>query len=116
MLTTDQLLEPSLFRESHGKRIFHLSTSLTPQARAAELDAYYKETGKVVGPLHGLPISLKNQVALEGIEMNMDYVGWVGRIAEKSAVLAQLLAKQGAVFYVLTNMSQVSCRKAGIES
>lgn len=39
--------------------------------------------------------------------MNMDYVGWVGRIADKSAVLAQLLAKQGAVFYVLTNMSQV---------
>lgn len=78
------------------------------QARAAELDDYYAKTGKTVGPLHGLPISLKNQVALEGIEMNMDYVGWVGRIADKSAALAELLAQQGAVFYVLTNMSQVS--------
>lgn len=28
-------------------------------ARANELDAIYKATGKVVGPLHGVPISLK---------------------------------------------------------
>jgi amidase len=30
-------------------------------ARARELDAYYEKTGKTVGPLHGLPISLKDQ-------------------------------------------------------
>jgi amidase len=29
--------------------------------RAQELDAYYQKTGKTVGPLHGLPISLKDQ-------------------------------------------------------
>lgn len=28
-------------------------------ARAKELDAYFAKTGKTVGPLHGLPISLK---------------------------------------------------------
>jgi amidase len=28
-------------------------------ARARELDAYFQETGKVKGPLHGLPVSLK---------------------------------------------------------
>lgn len=37
-------------------------------ARAAELDAILKDTGKVVGPLHGLPISLKDQVCIEGLE------------------------------------------------
>ncbi|KAF9241345.1 general amidase [Melanogaster broomeanus] len=31
-------------------------------ARAAELDEALKKTGKVVGPLHGLPISLKDQL------------------------------------------------------
>lgn len=30
-------------------------------AQAKELDAYYKKNGKTVGPLHGLPISLKDQ-------------------------------------------------------
>jgi amidase len=30
-------------------------------ARARELDSHYAKTGKTVGPLHGLPISLKDQ-------------------------------------------------------
>jgi len=34
-------------------------------ARARELDDYLKREGKVVGPLHGLPISLKDQFNLK---------------------------------------------------
>ena len=37
----------------------------------------------------------------------MDYVAWVGRISPESGAMAAILEKQGAVFYVLTNMSQV---------
>lgn len=33
--------------------------------RAAELDAHLVKTGKVVGPLHGLPISLKDQFRIK---------------------------------------------------
>lgn len=40
-------------------------------ARAAELDAHLKATGKVVGPLHGLPISLKDQLRVKGLETTM---------------------------------------------
>ena len=36
--------------------------------RAAELDQYLKARGKVVGPLHGLPISLKDMFGVKGIE------------------------------------------------
>ncbi|KAG1747889.1 amidase signature domain-containing protein, partial [Suillus paluster] len=39
-------------------------------ARAAELDGHLK-TGKVVGPLHGLPIFLKDQLCIEGVEIIM---------------------------------------------
>ena len=39
--------------------------------RAAWLDEQLKSTGKVVGPLHGLPISLKDQIAIEGLETTM---------------------------------------------
>jgi amidase len=34
-------------------------------ARAQELDTYYQRTGKTVGPLHGLPISLKDQFRIK---------------------------------------------------
>lgn len=40
-------------------------------ARAAELDKHLKDTGKVVGPLHGLPISLKDQICIKGLETTM---------------------------------------------
>jgi len=40
-------------------------------ARAAWLDEQLKITGKVVGPLHGLPISLKDQISIKGLETIM---------------------------------------------
>ncbi|GAA6055527.1 hypothetical protein JCM3770_006769 [Rhodotorula araucariae] len=74
--------------------------------RAKHLDAEYERTGKPTGPLHGLPISLKNQIDVEGEQMDLCYVGWVGRVAKKNAVVVDCLLKQGAVIYCLTNMPQ----------
>ncbi|GAA6005997.1 hypothetical protein JCM10207_007301 [Rhodosporidiobolus poonsookiae] len=74
--------------------------------RAKALDGEMARTGKPVGPLHGLPISLKNQVNVEGEEMNFGYVGWAGRIAQKNAVIVDCLLKQGAVIYCYTNVPQ----------
>lgn len=46
--------------------------------RAKELDEYYKKHQKTVGPLHGLPVSLKDQFHVKGFETTMAYTGWVG--------------------------------------
>ncbi|WWD21777.1 hypothetical protein CI109_106264 [Kwoniella shandongensis] len=54
----------------------------------------------------GLPISLKDQVEVEGTNFTMCYVGWVGKKAEHNAIIAEILLKQGAVLYCRTNMSQ----------
>ncbi|KAG1720691.1 general amidase [Suillus paluster] len=75
-------------------------------ARAAELDDHFKQTGKVVGPLHGLPISLKDQLCIKGIETTMGYISWIGRYAEKNAVLVDILIECGAVPFVRTNLPQ----------
>ena len=39
--------------------------------RAAWLDEQLKSTGKIVGPLHGLPVSLKDQIRIKGLETIM---------------------------------------------
>lgn len=75
-------------------------------ARAAELDDALRKTGKVVGPLHGLPISLKDQLCVKGLETTMGYVSWIGKYAEKSAVLVDILEECGAVPFVRTNVPQ----------
>jgi hypothetical protein len=39
------------------------------------LDEYYVKHGKPIGPLHGLPVSLKDQFHVKGVETTMGYVG-----------------------------------------
>ncbi|KAH8698553.1 amidase signature domain-containing protein [Talaromyces proteolyticus] len=46
--------------------------------RARELDCHFSKTNKPIGPLHGLPISLKDQFHVKGGETTMAYVGWIG--------------------------------------
>ncbi|PSS37707.1 hypothetical protein PHLCEN_2v400 [Hermanssonia centrifuga] len=75
-------------------------------ARAAELDEHLKTTGKVVGPLHGLPISLKDQLPIKGLETTMGYVSWIGKYATRDAVLVEILYDLGAVPFVRTNVPQ----------
>jgi hypothetical protein len=43
----------------------------------------------------GLPVSLKDQIEIKGTDFTMSYVGWVGKVAEHDAVIAELLLKQG---------------------
>ncbi|KAF9241349.1 amidase signature domain-containing protein, partial [Melanogaster broomeanus] len=73
-------------------------------ARATELDEALKKTGKVVGPLHGLPISLKDQLCIKGLETTMGYISLDRNYAEKNAVLVDILEECGAVPFVRTNL------------
>ncbi|KAG9314390.1 amidase signature domain-containing protein [Chiua virens] len=75
-------------------------------ARAAELDNALKKTGKVVGPLHGLPISLKDQLCIKGLETTVGYASWIGKYAERNAVLVDILEACGAVPFVRSNVPQ----------
>lgn len=46
--------------------------------RAKELDEYFATNGRPIGPLHGLPMTFKDQFHVEGMETTMGYVGWIG--------------------------------------
>lgn len=75
-------------------------------SRAGELDAYYAEHKKPIGPLHGLPISVKEHVGMKGLDCNASYVSWVGKEAPQNAALLQILWDAGAVFYARTTQPQ----------
>jgi amidase len=84
--------------------------------RAKEIDEYYATHKKPIGPLHGLPISLKvsfffkvptycqDQFHVKGVETSMGYVAWLGTKATRDSVLTEALRAAGAVFYVKTNV------------
>ncbi|KOS13503.1 fatty-acid amide hydrolase [Malassezia pachydermatis] len=75
-------------------------------ARADELDAHLAKTGTPVGPLHGLPVSLKDLFYVEGGDTTVGFVAWLGEKAtrEDEAGVVAMLRKAGAVFYVKTNV------------
>ncbi|KAL4789810.1 Acetamidase [Aspergillus venezuelensis] len=77
-------------------------------AQAKELDEYYAKKGKPVGPLHGLPISLKDQLRVKGVETSMGYISWLGTIdtALTESTLTKLLRRAGAIFYTKTSVPQ----------
>lgn len=46
--------------------------------QAQELDDYYEEHKRPIGPLHRVPFALKDQFHIKGFETTMVYVGWIG--------------------------------------
>ena len=43
----------------------------------------------------GLPISLKDQIDVKGVNHTMSYVGWIGQKAKENAVITDILLQQG---------------------
>ncbi|VEU20121.1 DEKNAAC101054 [Brettanomyces naardenensis] len=74
--------------------------------RAKELDEYFQKTGKTVGPLHGLPVSLKEHYDYKGKVTHAGYAVWVDRVTDDWALTVKLLSEAGAVFYIRTNEPQ----------
>ncbi|KAF4984102.1 hypothetical protein FZEAL_641 [Fusarium zealandicum] len=75
--------------------------------RAKILDKQLKETGKLAGPLHGLPISLKDTFVVKGHHATVGYVEFLRRpIPDTNSALVDLLVDAGAVLFCKTNLPQ----------
>lgn len=76
-------------------------------ARAHECDEYLKKEGRPIGPLHGLPISLKDSFNVKGAQSTIGYVSFITNPpATSNSSVVQILFDAGAVFYVKTNIPQ----------
>ncbi|KAH7029877.1 amidase signature domain-containing protein [Microdochium trichocladiopsis] len=71
------------------------------------LDEHYKTHGKVKGPLHGLPISLKDSFVVDGQYSTVGYVEFLRKpLPTGQSALVNLLQDAGAVLYCKTNIPQ----------
>lgn len=74
--------------------------------RAKYLDDYLANHKKPVGPLHGLPISVKEHIGMKGLGLNGGFVSWWDHKGAEDALILRLLWKAGCVFYVRTTQPQ----------
>lgn len=75
-------------------------------ARAEQLDDILARTGKPVGPLHGLPISLKDTFKVKGYDSSIGIAALCFQPATTNSPLVDLLLSLGAVLYCKTNVPQ----------
>ncbi|KAH6887492.1 amidase signature domain-containing protein [Thelonectria olida] len=73
--------------------------------RAKALDEHLEKTGKTVGPLHGVPISVKEHMPLAGHWTTVGYMDTRRKDTEDCQMMA-ILRKAGAVFYCKTIQPQ----------
>lgn len=74
--------------------------------QAKELDEYLEKNGRTVGPLHGVPISIKEHMPIAGTHSSQgSFASTVQN--EEDCLMVSILRSMGAVFYCKTNQPQI---------
>ena len=108
-LTSTEVTQAFLQRAGLASKLVNCITELLPERslqRAADLDKYYAQHGKPIGPLHGLPISVKEHIAMKDLDLNAGFVSWVGNVAPDDGLILKLLWNAGCVFHARTTEPQ----------
>ncbi len=86
--------------------VLNAFVTMNPAAldRAAELDKIYAETKEFIGPLHGIPIGIKDQAETAGLETSFGSVALKGYIPTEDATIVKKLHGAGAILLGKTTM------------
>jgi Asp-tRNA(Asn)/Glu-tRNA(Gln) amidotransferase A subunit family amidase len=105
--------------QARAATVHHATNSLTAwaaagtaEAEAAALDAHFAATGEAVGPLHGVPVTIKDHYQLKGAPVTMGLAQLKASQlarggARRDSALVLALRKAGAVVFAKTNMTQL---------
>jgi amidase len=74
--------------------------------RASELDAHLDAGKAPLGPLHGVPVSLKDTFKIKGYDASIGLAALCFNPAKENSVLVDNLVAAGAILYVKTNVPQ----------
>lgn len=74
--------------------------------RAKELDQFLAQEGKVIGPLHGLPVSVKDSFDIIGVDSSIGIASLCFKPATSNSPLVGLLLSLGCIIIAKTNVPQ----------
>jgi len=91
---------------------------INPRAReeADKLDAEFKRTGKLSGPLHGIPILLKDNFDTFDMPTTAGSLSLAGSIPEDDGFVTARLRNAGAIILVKTNLHEFAIWGESISS
>ena len=112
--TSRALVTESLTRIAMYDRILHAVMVVNPKAlhEADRLDRERKE-GKVRGPLHGIPVALKDNIHTTDMPTTGGALAFAGYVPPYEATLTTLLREAGAIIIAKTVMTELANWIAG---
>jgi amidase len=108
-LTAERVIKAYLKRAGIAHQLTNCATEFLVQEaldRAKYLDEEFQKRGGPIGPLHGLPVSLKDMITLKGRRNSAGWVKWINHIGEDDSLIVKILYEAGAIFYVRTTQPQ----------
>jgi amidase len=86
--------------------VLNAFVTLNPKAleEAKQLDAAFAKNRELVGPLHGIPIAVKDQAETAGIETSFGSIALKGYVPKKDATIVRKLKEAGALILGKTTM------------
>ncbi|KIW72248.1 hypothetical protein PV04_00456 [Phialophora macrospora] len=108
LFTSVDLVQAYISRILEVNSTLHVVTQLNPDAFsiAAQLDSL-RARGNVLGPLHGIPILIKNNIATaDAMDNTAGSYALAGARVPRDSTIAAKLRKAGAIILGKTNLSQ----------
>ena len=98
-------LDPVAVVHAFGKKALkaHEALNCLTEILLPEAEGWARQCNRK-GPLAGMPVSLKDTVAVAGFDVCIGYSAWVGKRAPVDSPLVRLLRDAGAIPYVKTNI------------
>jgi len=95
---------------AYDKRGPFINSLITINPRALEdadrLDATLRATGRLVGPLHGIPIVVKDNIDVAGLPMTSGFQGWKNYYPPEDAPLVKKLRAAGGIILAKASLSE----------
>jgi amidase len=110
-LTAHQVVAAYLARiDAYDKQGPYINSiiNLNPKAleEADRLDATLKATGKPVGPLHGIPVLIKDCIDAQGMPMTAGFQGWKNYYPPSDAPLVARIKAAGGIILGKASLSE----------
>lgn len=108
ILSVKKVVTAFCFRATLAHQLTNCLTEVRfPEAlqEAEQLDEYFKTHGKLKGPLHGIVVSLKDNINVAGLASSMGFIGTSIEKKNEDAAMVTAIKRLGGIIIAKTNTS-----------
>jgi len=107
--TAKQVVSAFIARAAVAQKVTNCYTEILFESalqEAEELDRQFSKTQSLKGPLHGVPITFKDQFEIAGYDATIGFTRWANKPATEDADVVKQIRAAGGIIIAKTNVPQ----------